>query len=276
MKRRILNIIAVLFLMVGTAAAQSFSVADLEVKPKRSTTIELSISGATEMTALQFNVSLPSGVSIEDDGDRYGFACISGHTMNVLPLESGDHLVVLYNLYPNTFRDGVFVTIPVKAGENGGTTTGSLYNVRMSTVNAVSHKCDDVSFNVTVNAPVTGISLDKETISITEGETETLTATIKPSYATDKTITWTSDNDEVATVDDGGVVTAVKAGTATITATAGGYSASCVVTVEGATSIENVNCENSVVKAIYDLQGRKVANPSKGVYIVNGKRVLVK
>ena len=80
---------------------------------------------------------------------------------------------------------------------------------------------------------ITGISLYKETLALIEGETETLTATIKPSYATDQTVTWTSDNEEVATV-DGGVVTAVKAGTATITATAGGYSVSCVVTVEAA------------------------------------------
>ena len=78
---------------------------------------------------------------------------------------------------------------------------------------------------------ITGISLNKSTATITEGETETLVATIKPSNATDKTVTWASDNEEVATVENG-VVTAVKAGTATITATAGDRSASCVVTVE--------------------------------------------
>ena len=79
---------------------------------------------------------------------------------------------------------------------------------------------------------VTGITFDKETATIIEGETTTLVATIEPSNATDKTVTWTSDNEEVATVNNSGVVTAVKAGTATITATAGGYSATCVVTVE--------------------------------------------
>ena len=83
------------------------------------------------------------------------------------------------------------------------------------------------------NIEITGISLNKSTVTITEGETETLTATVNPSNATDQTVTWTTSDASVATV-DGGVVTAVKAGTATITATAGGYSASCVVTVEAA------------------------------------------
>ena len=277
MKRRILNIIAVLFLMVGTATAQSLSVADLEVKPNRYALIEVNISAAAEMTALQFNLSLPSGILLGDNIVNPMFCgdAVKGHTVNVLPLESGDYLVVLYNMNKTTFGDGVLMNFSVVAGENSGTTIGSLYNVRMSTADAVSHKCEDVSFKVTVNAPVTGISLDKETISITEGETETLTATITPSNATDKTVTWTTSDSAIATV-DGGVVTAVKAGTATITATAGAYSANCVVTVEVATSIENINSENSVVKAIYDLQGRKVANPSKGIYIVNGKRVLIK
>ena len=45
----------------------------------------------------------------------------------------------------------------VVAGENGGTATGSLYNVRMSTADAASYKCEDASFKVTVNAPETGI-----------------------------------------------------------------------------------------------------------------------
>ena len=82
-----------------------------------------------------------------------------------------------------------------------------------------------------MNEPITGITLNKSTVTITEGETETLVATIIPSNATDKTITWKTSNSAVATVSNG-VVTAVKAGTATITATAGGYSATCVVTVE--------------------------------------------
>ena len=79
--------------------------------------------------------------------------------------------------------------------------------------------------------PVTSVTLDKTKITLTEGDTQTLTATVKPDDATDKTITWTSSNESVATV-DGGKVTAIVPGTATITAKAGDKTATCAVTVE--------------------------------------------
>lgn len=63
------------------------------------------------------------------------------------------------------------------------------------------------------------------------GQTGTLTATVKPDNATNKTVTWTTSNDKVATVANG-VVTAVGKGTATITAAAGGKTATCTVTVK--------------------------------------------
>ena len=81
---------------------------------------------------------------------------------------------------------------------------------------------------------ITGISLNKSTTSLTEGESETLTATITPSNATgDKTVKWSSSNEAVATVDSNGKVTAKKAGTAVITATSSnGKTAGCTVTVK--------------------------------------------
>ena len=66
------------------------------------------------------------------------------------------------------------------------------------------------------------------------GKTLTLTATVTPDNATDKTVAWTSSNDAVATVDANGVVTAKAEGTATITATADGKTATCTVTVKAA------------------------------------------
>ena len=79
---------------------------------------------------------------------------------------------------------------------------------------------------------VTGVSLDKTELSLTVGGTETLTATVAPDNATDKTVTWTSSNPSVATVENG-VVTAVAPGTAVITATTqdGNHTATCAVTV---------------------------------------------
>ena len=90
------------------------------------------------------------------------------------------------------------------------------------------------SCTVTVVAKVIdvgSVSLSKTEVTLTEGDSETVTATVKPDDATDKTVTWTSSDNAVATV-DGGKITAVKEGEATITAKAGDKTATCKVTVE--------------------------------------------
>ena len=81
---------------------------------------------------------------------------------------------------------------------------------------------------------VTGIELDADEMKLSVGGVGTLKATVEPTDATEKTITWTSSNTSVATVDANGNVTGVAAGTATITAQAGDKTATCVVTVTAA------------------------------------------
>jgi hypothetical protein len=80
---------------------------------------------------------------------------------------------------------------------------------------------------------VTGVSLNKTAISLVEGDSETLTATVTPSDAANKAVAWSSSNGAVATVDNEGKVTATGAGTATITVITadGGKTATCAVTV---------------------------------------------
>lgn len=77
---------------------------------------------------------------------------------------------------------------------------------------------------------VTGIGVIPSTVSVEVEGTTQLSAMLAPSGATG-TVTWTSSTDEVATVDETGLVTGVATGTAQITATCGGYSDTCVVTV---------------------------------------------
>jgi hypothetical protein len=79
---------------------------------------------------------------------------------------------------------------------------------------------------------VTGVTLNTSSLSLSRSGTATLAATVNPSNATNKTVTWTSSNTAVATVSNG-TVTAVSTGSATITVTTqdGGKTATCVVTV---------------------------------------------
>ena len=94
--------------------------------------------------------------------------------------------------------------------------------------------CSKSDYNKYCGTPVTSVSLNKTSVTLTgKGMTTTLTATVKPTNATDKTITWKSSNTKVATVSSSGKVTTVGAGTATITATSSnGKTAKATVTVK--------------------------------------------
>lgn len=116
---------------------------------------------------------------------------------------------------------------------------------------------ETIQSNNTINSkkssakvPVTRVSLNKTSASITKGKTLVLKATVSPSNATKKTITWTSSNNKVATVTSNGVVKGVAKGTVTITAKASdgsGKKATCKVTVKStASAVPNVT--NKVLK----------------------------
>lgn len=87
-----------------------------------------------------------------------------------------------------------------------------------------------------MNVPVTGVTLNKDMLALTEGGNETLTAMVESSNATNKSVTWSSDAPQYADVDQTGKVTAVAAGSATITVKTGdgGKTDTCAVTVTGA------------------------------------------
>ncbi|NDP19565.1 MAG: T9SS type A sorting domain-containing protein [Paludibacter sp.] len=90
----------------------------------------------------------------------------------------------------------------------------------------------------TTSIAVTGVSLAPTSVSVIVGATATLTATVAPSNATNKTVSWSSNNTSVATVNSSGVVTGIAAGLATITVTTqdGSKTATCAVTI---TSLES-------------------------------------
>ena len=117
-------------------------------------------------------------------------------------------------------------------------------------------------FTGTVIIPTTGITLDQTSGTLTEGDTVTLTATVSPANASNKSVIWETSNSTVATVADG-VITALKAGTATITAkTVDGFSATYTLTVEAV----QVNYTNLVPTA----QAMNSTDPYNGTGYKNG------
>ncbi|MFR9171740.1 S-layer homology domain-containing protein [Evtepia sp.] len=118
---------------------------------------------------------------------------------------------------------------------------------------------DSTQFTLTIeaaaNVPVDRVALSPSTLNLKEDETGTLTATVEPSNATNKNVTWESSNTSVATVDATGEVTAIGAGTATITVTTedGNKTATCAVTVTAATvSVTGVTLSQNEAHLYYN------------------------
>ena len=91
------------------------------------------------------------------------------------------------------------------------------------------------------------------TLNVFVSETKALTATVIPDNATNKTVSWSSSNEAVATVDQDGKVKGVGAGEATITATSedGGFTAECAVTVKDVTFVATINGQSSGSKGLF-------------------------
>lgn len=132
-----------------------------------------------------------------------------------------------------------------------------------------------------VKHPVTSISINLSSTSLMVGETQQLSATVSPSNATTKSVTWSSDNSDIAEVSSNGLVTGKSVGNTTIICKANdgsGVSATCTVTVTdnptGITDVQLTPTPDDV--KVYDLQGRRLAKPVKGINIIDGKKVVIR
>ena len=152
MKQKILNMLVALTAMVGSASAQTLSIAS--IKAEAGAQEELVVTGASlsGQTALQFNLSLPAGITLNEAAITKG-AAASGHELSVSTLSSGDRLFVLYGMNLDTFKDGELLRIPITIGDNAKSGEGSLTTVRFATTEAVSNAGTDTKFNVTVQEP---------------------------------------------------------------------------------------------------------------------------
>lgn len=128
----------------------------------------------------------------------------------------------------------------------------------------------------TGDTAVTSVKLNRSALSLEVGETGKLSATVLPDSAADKSITWSSSKTDVASVSSNGTVTAKKAGTAVITATAtNGKSASCTVTVTGGTTDPDPGQPEAAVSADVALRNAGLANrnPSFRLALKHAKNV---
>jgi hypothetical protein len=165
---------------------------------------------------------------------------VSGVTLNktALSLEIGASETLTATVAPDNAANKAVVWSSsngaVAAVDNTGKVTATAAGTTTVTV-ITADGGKSATCNVTVAArAVSGVSLDKTSLSLVAGDSETLVATVSPADAVNKNVAWSSSNEAVATVDGGGKVTAVQKGTATVTVTTadGGKTATCEVTVE--------------------------------------------
>ena len=150
-----------------------------------------------------------------------------------------------------------------------------------ATITATTNDGTELTASCTITVTpklATSIKLDKERLEMEAGATETLKATVLPEDAGDRTVTWSSSDETVATVSQEGTVTAVKAGEATITATTNdgtGLTASCIVKVNETSGIGNVYADGITAaggKGCITISGT-ADNIMTSVYTANGTTV---
>lgn len=127
-------------------------------------------------------------------------------------------------------------------------------------------------FTVYVGVRPTAVTTDVTSLVLKEDETANVTATVAPSNAFDTSVTWSSDNTSVATIDDKGNIKAIAAGTATISATTINdlVAPISLTVVKDSSGVEGVEADNiDTTPRYYNLQGVEIANPQAGqLYIV--------
>ena len=227
-----------------------------------------SIDSNSGLVTVNDNAAVNSTITVkataQDGSDVVGTGTLTVGDVKVtkINITSGDsvtvngQLVLTANVEPSnasnkditwTSTDSDYVTV------SGNIVTGKKVGTASITATAKDGSGVVASYQISVvPVAIESVSLNKNSTSIPAGSSETLIATVNPSTATDKTVTWTSSDVSVATVDSNGKVTAIKEGTAKITATAGGKSATCDVTVTKAASVRidvSSNLVNNTITA---------------------------
>ena len=161
-----------------------------------------------------------------------------------------------------------YATITIKTtNASPGTKTMTMSNAAFSMADEPSEFIisGTTNYSFSVVQLVTGISLNKTSATINNGETLQLTYSVTPSNASNKTVTWSSSNTNVATVSSGGLVTAKSCGTATITATTrdgSNLSASCAITVNQLATGISLNKTSATINNGETLQLTATVTPS--------------
>ena len=218
-----------------------------EANPGDTITYKFYLQQPDTMTAFAFNIVVPDGLTCIADSGTLGSSASAawGSTFEWVP--DADLQLQWYSSSGDDVTDTSKIELlTIKFTVDDDATIGAEYEVSLKNMQLAAGSTqyyDDISSTVEVSTTkvnvvakpvaVTGVTID-ETLSLKTGESKTPSYTVNPAEATNKTVSFKSDNTAVATVNETtGEVTGVKEGTATITITTadGNFTDTCVVTV---------------------------------------------
>ena len=245
MKKRIIGFLLACVMMLTLLPTMAFASTTTlkvtanktKVNPGDTVTFTVSIGAVEKLRSLEFVLDVPAGMTYVANSaktannlkDTLGTAAADWTELTKKFTAYGD------GAYTNS-KDTVLLTFNCTVD-----TAAGLGSKNVTIKEVVVGNSEDVEIDNTVSPAVvtveaktikvTSVAVSPKTLNLEVGQTGTLTATVKPDNATNKTVTWKTSNDKVATVANG-VVIAVGKGTATITAAADGKTATCTVTVK--------------------------------------------
>lgn len=246
MKKRLVALVLCIVMMFSLVSVQAFADTGSDGSVSVTTTAKKVEVGKT------FDVTIkvtPNGVAAGAVNFTVALSAGLEYVSHQILVSTSDYMMSNYDVATGVFGCAVttngksvafnVLKLTLKAKDtNVGENSISLMNVTISNVAGdanLNYATTVAPVTVTTSVPVvavTSVTVSSKTLNLEVGQTRTLTATVTPGNATDKTVTWTSSNDKVATVVDG-TVAAVGEGTATITATAAnGKKDTCKVTVK--------------------------------------------
>jgi len=249
MNQKIISIMLVLILLLsifipnialavdGTPSLKvSVNKTNLQRGDEFTATVSFNTNNSTAAEGMEFSIPYDSSV-LEVVGSQ------KTATEGSSNLETKNAGVIKFNLFNSsslTVSGNLFnVTFRVKADAPGGKTSLKIIGPEngkytpLTNMDAANIDATIINATMQVNVPVEGINFNKTSMELYEGKSEKLEVTFTPADTTDKNVTWTSSDTNIATVSNNGTVTAVSRGTATITATtSSGQTTSCEVNVK--------------------------------------------
>lgn len=225
------------------------------------------IAGATPATKFVTVTKIEQTTNIIPGGDGVMYVTFKNATSSSINdsfnfelenVETGD-----------TYTHGTYTGITIAANTTIRYNLGNLnYPVgkyRVRAVNASINQYVSPEYILYLGVRPTSVSASQTQVTLEAGSETTVSATVLPTNAFDRNVTWSSSNPDVATVDSTGKITAVAQGTAIITATTiNELKANVAVTVSASSGIEEVDADVNAPVEYFNLQGIRVDTPVEG------------